>query len=102
MLRKTIAMVHDENTTLIIYEVLQTAALKSLKLSEVNLELLPLISARGYHSLQHSYNNIFWDARFENGIFQTHPFDGAPIFLFQFLVLVTSITRSGSIILIMQ
>ena len=79
MLRKTIAMVHDENTTLIIYEVLQSETFgKFQNFPKVNLELLPLISARGYHSLQHSYNNIFWDAQFENGIFQTHPFDGAP------------------------
>src|SRR5678815_1547886 len=42
------------------------------------LEMLPLISARGYHSLQHSHNNIFWGAQFENGIFKTLPYNGAP------------------------
>ena len=74
MLKKSIAMVHGENTTLIIYEY---EVLKAQTFA-FTLELLPLLTARGYHSLQHSYNNIFWDAQFENGIFQTHPFDGAP------------------------
>jgi predicted glycogen debranching enzyme len=71
ILKKTMAMVHDENSTLILYEVLKSPQPFALKLQ-------PLVSARGYHSLQHSHNNIFWNAYFENGIFQTLPFDGAP------------------------
>src|SRR5258706_8595167 len=47
VLKKTIAMVHGENTTLVFYEVLKAP-------HAFTLELLPLISARGYHSLQHS------------------------------------------------
>jgi len=70
-LTKTIAMVHGENTTLIIYKVEKANG-------PFILELLPLISARGYHSLQHAYNNIFWDVQFENGIFKNQPFYGAP------------------------
>ena len=70
-LTKTIAMVHGENTTLIIYKVEKAN-------EPFILELLPLISARGYHSLQHAYNNIFWDVQFENGIFKNQPFYGAP------------------------
>jgi len=70
-LTKTIAMVHGENTTLIIYKVQKAN-------EPFILELLPLISARGYHSLQHAYNNIFWDVQFENGIFKNQPFYGAP------------------------
>jgi len=70
-LTKTIAMVHGENTTLIIYKVQKAN-------EPFILELLPLISARGYHSLQHAYNNIFWDVHFENGIFKNQPFYGAP------------------------
>jgi len=70
-LSKTIAMVHGENTTLIVYKV------EKAELSFV-LELLPLISARGYHLLQHAYNNIFWDVEFGNGIFKNQPFYGAP------------------------
>src|SRR4051812_39787623 len=40
-LKKTIAMVHGENTTLVIYDVLKAA-------TPFNMELLPLISAKGY------------------------------------------------------
>jgi len=70
-LKKTIAMVHGENTTLIIYEVLKAPA-------SFYLEMLPLISARGYHSLQHANTNIWWDAEFDNGIFHNKPFENAP------------------------
>ena len=70
-LRKTITMVYGENTTLIRYEVLKADKLFSL-------QLLPLIAARGYHQLQHAYNNIFWDVEFKNGLFHNQPFDGAP------------------------
>ncbi len=70
-LKKTIAMVHDENTTIIIYDILKAN-------TPFTLELLPLISARGYHSLQHSYNNIWRDVQFENGIFRNRPFESAP------------------------
>ena len=70
VLKKTIAMVHGENTTIVLYEVLQAP-------DAFGLELLPLISAKGYHSLQHSSNNIFWDAHFKNGTFETLPYDGA-------------------------
>jgi len=70
-LKKTIAMVHGENTTIILYEVINANTVFTL-------ELLPLIAARGYHSLQHSYNNIFWDVQFENGLFKNQPYDSAP------------------------
>ncbi|HEV3221962.1 MAG TPA: amylo-alpha-1,6-glucosidase [Puia sp.] len=70
-LRKTITMVNGENTTLIRYEVLNAT-------SPFILQLLPLIAARGYHELQHSYNNIFWKVDFKNGLFHNQPFNGAP------------------------
>ncbi|HRH60064.1 MAG TPA: amylo-alpha-1,6-glucosidase [Chitinophagaceae bacterium] len=70
-LKKTIAMLHDENTTLVIYEVLKAPA-------AFTLELLPLIAAKGYHSLQHASTNIWWDVQFENGIFHNQPFENAP------------------------
>jgi len=70
-LRKTITMVHGENTTLIRYEVLKTV-------KPFTLQLLPLIAARGYHQLEHAYNNIFWDIDFNNGLFHNRPYNGAP------------------------
>jgi predicted glycogen debranching enzyme len=70
-LRKTVAMVYGENTTLIRYEVLNAE-------KPFTLQLLPLIAARGYHQLQHAYNDIFWNVDFENGVFHNQPFSGAP------------------------
>ncbi len=70
-LSKTIAMVQGENTTLIQYKVID--AEKPFKI-----EFLPLIAARGYHELQHAYNNIYWDVDFNNGVFHNQPFKGAP------------------------
>src|SRR4051812_46879423 len=70
-LQKTITMVQNENTTLLLYKVIKAA-------QPFTLELLPLISAKGYHSLQHAYNNIYWDAHFENSIFENQPYEGAP------------------------
>jgi predicted glycogen debranching enzyme len=76
LLTKTVSMVHGENTTLVLYKVIK--AKQTFKL-----ELLPLIAARGYHSLQHNYNNIFWDVQFENGIFKNQPYENAPnIFIY--------------------
>lgn len=71
LVKKTIAMVHGENTTLILYEVKKSKEIFTL-------ELLPLIAARGYHSLQHRYNNIFWDVQFEKGVFKNQPYENAP------------------------
>lgn len=71
-MKKTIAMVHGENTTLIIYEILKSP-------SSFTMELLPLISARGYHALKNRHNNIWWDAQFSDGIFRTQPNEQAPV-----------------------
>jgi predicted glycogen debranching enzyme len=65
-LRKTIAMVNGENTTLIIYDVVESA-------EPFTLELLPLMAARGYHSLNHEGPQMHWDADFTDGIFHNQP-----------------------------
>lgn len=70
-IRKTITMVNGENTTLIHYEILNADG-------PFTFQLLPLIAARGYHELQHAYNNIFWNIDFKNGLFHNQPFEGAP------------------------
>jgi predicted glycogen debranching enzyme len=64
-------MVQNENTTLVIYEVINAD-------NDFVLELLPIIAARGYHALQNSLKNIFWDVQFQNGIFKNQPYEGAP------------------------
>ena len=70
-IRKTITMVKDENTTLIRYEILKSE-------KKFTLELRPLVAARGYHQLQHSQTNIFWNVDFHKGLFHNQPFEGAP------------------------
>lgn len=71
ILKKTIGMVHEENTTLILYEVVHA-------LSAFTLELLPLISVRDYHSLQHSNDRISKDFGFYDSILKIRPYDGPP------------------------
>ncbi|RTL59403.1 MAG: glycogen debranching protein [Sphingobacteriales bacterium] len=65
-LKKTISMVHNENTVVIIYDVLKAP-------SVFTVELLPLIAARGYHSLEHAGPQIHWDVEFDNSIFHNSP-----------------------------
>ena len=70
-LTRTVAMVHGENTTLIIYRVEAAPA-------PFHLQLLPLISAKDYHSLQHASTSLRWDVQFKEGVFHNQPFEGAP------------------------
>lgn len=74
-LKKTIGCVHGENTTLVVYDVLDTA-------SDFILELLPLYSSRDYHSLTHSNDAIGRQYLFDEGIFRTMNYQGgAEIFI---------------------
>jgi predicted glycogen debranching enzyme len=70
-LKKTIAMVHDENTTLVIYEVIKAE-------QPFILELLPLLSVRGYHSLMHANDAVHREINFSDNIFKTKLYDGTP------------------------
>lgn len=70
-LKKTISMVHGENTTVILYEVVKAPQVFTL-------ELLPLLSVRGYHSLMHANNAAHWDASFDNNIFRAKVYDATP------------------------
>ncbi|MFT3678902.1 MAG: amylo-alpha-1,6-glucosidase [Ferruginibacter sp.] len=65
-IKKTIAMLHGENTVIVMYDVLRSPA-------AFTLELLPLVAARGYHSLEHESDRIHWDVNFENGTFYNQP-----------------------------
>ncbi|MEA2274290.1 MAG: hypothetical protein QOI98_2998, partial [Solirubrobacteraceae bacterium] len=67
-IRKTIAAIHRENTTVIIYE----------SSHDVTLELRPFIAARDYHSLASANDFIRRDARFDDGVFSLQPYDGMP------------------------
>lgn len=65
-LEKTIVMIHGENTVVIMYEVIKAA-------EAFTLELLPLVAARGYHSLTKEGPQMHWDAGFKEGIFHNQP-----------------------------
>lgn len=73
-LKKTIAMIHGENTVVIIYDVLK--AKKSF-----SMELLPLMAGRFYHSLQYAGPQMHWDADFENGTFHNKPDGKLDVFI---------------------
>ncbi|HEX6171488.1 MAG TPA: amylo-alpha-1,6-glucosidase [Chitinophagaceae bacterium] len=68
-LKKTICMVHNENTVVVKYEVLKAE-------SPFKIEFLPLMASRGYHELGHASPRMYWDADFNNGIFHNQP-DGS-------------------------
>jgi predicted glycogen debranching enzyme len=69
--RKTIAAIHGENTTVVVYELLESSG-------DVTLELRPFIAGRDYHSLVHANDGIHRDAAFDDGIFALQPYDGMP------------------------
>ncbi len=70
-IQKTIAAVHGENTTLVIYQVLDAG-------SSFSFELLPLVAGRDYHSLTLANDVILREAGFENHIFHVRPYNGIP------------------------
>ncbi|WP_276500362.1 amylo-alpha-1,6-glucosidase [Terrimonas pollutisoli] len=65
-LKKAIGMIHGENTIVIRYDVLQAPG-------SFTMELLPLVAARGYHSLQQAGPQMHWDANFDNGLLHVVP-----------------------------
>ena len=73
-LKKTIAMIHGENTVVILYEVLDAQ-------NSFTLELLPLMAAKSYHSLTHEGPQMHWNADFNNGIFHNKPDGNKNVFI---------------------
>ncbi|HKO80515.1 MAG TPA: glycogen debranching enzyme N-terminal domain-containing protein, partial [Chitinophagaceae bacterium] len=73
-LRKTIAMIHGENTVVILYEVMNAS-------KPFALELLPLIAAKGYHSLVREGAQMHWDVDFNNGVFHNQPDGKTDLFI---------------------
>lgn len=71
MVKKTVAMLHGENTTLVIYEVSKAAG-------PFTLELLPLLSGKGYHSLLHRNDTVNRQATFNDHTFKTKLYEGNP------------------------
>ncbi|HYF33019.1 MAG TPA: amylo-alpha-1,6-glucosidase [Chitinophagaceae bacterium] len=73
-LKKTIAMIHGENTIVINYEVLKAA-------KPFTIELRPFIAARDYHALARQGNHLHWDATFSQGIFHNKPDGETDLFI---------------------
>jgi predicted glycogen debranching enzyme len=73
-LKKTIAMIHGENTVVVFYEVIKAPA-------AFTFELLPLMAARGYHSLNHAGPQMHWDVDFDNNIFHNQPDGNVNVFI---------------------
>jgi len=71
VLEKTIAMVHGENTTLVIYNVLEAE-------QPFTLELLPLLSVRRYHGLIRANSSVHHEAHFSEDVFRTQVYDDTP------------------------
>jgi predicted glycogen debranching enzyme len=71
LLKKTIAAVHGENTTLVLYEVIESAG-------PFTLEFVPLSSVRDYHSLSHANDYIYKDGLFMDGVFRTQHYHNCP------------------------
>jgi predicted glycogen debranching enzyme len=72
-LQKTVAALHGENTTLILYEILSAD-------KEFVLELLPLYSFRDIHSLSHASDYIYKGYIFDDGVFRTKNYQDSPEF----------------------
>ncbi len=70
-IKKTLIMLHEENTIIIIYTLLRGA-------QNVVLELQPLIAARDYHELQNKNSQMWWDVSFKDGIFCNQAFEHTP------------------------
>jgi predicted glycogen debranching enzyme len=71
VLKKTISMVYGENTTMVMYEVLEAPA-------EFTMKLKPLISGRDYHWLTKANNDIRWAYNFNNGTLKLTPYPHLP------------------------
>jgi len=70
-IKKTIAAVHGENSTLILYEVINAPKAFAL-------ELLPLYSCRDFHSTTHANGGVGQSYLFDEGIFRTKNYPDCP------------------------
>ena len=71
VLRKTIAAINGENTTVALYELLKAPGVCTL-------ELQPFMAPRDYHSLAHANEAIRQEGTFTKGLFRVRAYDGIP------------------------
>src|SRR5688572_8883417 len=72
-LRKTISAIHGENTTVVIYELLETPPGERL-----TLELRPFIAARDHHGRSVANERISRPGKYREGVFSIRPYDWIP------------------------
>ncbi|HYI78847.1 MAG TPA: amylo-alpha-1,6-glucosidase [Chryseolinea sp.] len=70
-IKKTIASIHGEPITVVLYEILQAPL-------SFEFELLPLYASRDFHHLSHSNDFISKQYVFEDGLFRTLNYQGCP------------------------
>ncbi len=70
-LRKTIAAIHGENTTVVVYEILDAPG-------EIEIELTPFVAGRDYHGLTFANAAIRKEGTFGGGTFSLTPYEGTP------------------------
>ena len=71
-LRKTVAAIHGENTTVVAYTLEEAPG-------PVTLELLPLVAGRDHHSLGHANPRIAVDPELGPGTFAVRPYPETPV-----------------------
>lgn len=71
IVKKTVAMVYGENTTIISYQIIETKG-------EITLKLKPFISAKDYHWMSKANDDIKWAYNFNNGILKLNPYVTIP------------------------
>ena len=75
VLKKTVACIHGENTTIVLYEVVEAPG-------SFTFEMLPLSSSRDFHSLCHSNDAIGTHYLFDDGCFRTVNYpEGTELFI---------------------
>jgi len=70
-LRKSIVMVHKENTTIIKYEVIKAP-------QNFEMEFLPLLASRGSHQEMHANEDVSKQGEFDKGQFKMKLYEGTP------------------------
>lgn len=71
VLRKTIAMLHGKNTTIVTYEIIKSPG-------EIRLELEPFVAARHYHQLAHANDNLNMEVNFSEDLLRVRPYPDLP------------------------
>jgi len=70
-LRKTVAASNGENTTLVLYEVMEAD-------DEFTLELRPFVAGRDYHSMTHANDSIIRGVEFADGLLTLRTYNNLP------------------------